>query len=252
MVATTVHLMRHGEVHNPDGVLYGRLPGYRLSERGRAMARLVAAHLSGRRYEGEWLSELGHEDAAADAVVASSALAQAAGTAPLAGTRRDVVAVIASPLERAQETAAPIAAAFGVEVGTDPRLIEADNHFQGRTFGVGDGSLRHPEHWPYLRNPFRPSWGEPYREQVDRMLAAVDSARELARGHEVVLVSHQLPVWVTRLALEKRRLWHDPRRRQCSLASLTSLSFEDDTLVALTYTEPAAALLPGAATVAGA
>ena len=31
------------------------------------------------------------------------------------------------------------------------------------------------------------------------MLAAVDSARELARGHEAVLVSHQLPVWVTRL-----------------------------------------------------
>ena len=39
MVATTIHLMRHGEVHNPEGVLYGRLPGYRLSERGAAMAR---------------------------------------------------------------------------------------------------------------------------------------------------------------------------------------------------------------------
>ena len=250
MVATTVHLMRHGEVHNPEGVLYGRLPGYRLSERGRAMARIVAAHLSGHEYEGTWLSELG-EDAAADAVVARSALAQAAST-PQPGPRRDVVAVIASPLERAQETAAPIAAAFDLQVRTDARLIEADNHFQGRTFGVGDGSLRHPEHWPFLRNPFRPSWGEPYREQVDRMLAAVDAARELARGHEAVLVSHQLPVWVTRLALEKRRLWHDPRRRQCSLASLTSLTYEDDTLVSLTYTEPAAALLPGAATVAGA
>ena len=46
MVATTVHLMRHGEVHNPEGVLYGRLPGYRLSERGQEMARVVAAHLS--------------------------------------------------------------------------------------------------------------------------------------------------------------------------------------------------------------
>jgi len=250
MVATTVHLMRHGEVHNPEGVLYGRLPGYRLSERGRAMARMVAAHLSGRQYEGAWLSELGHDDAAADAVVAAAP--QAAGASPVIGPRRDVVAVIASPLERAQETAAPIAAAFGLEVGTDPRLIEAENHFQGMTFGVGDGSLRHPQHWPHLRNPFRPSWGEPYRVQVERMLAAVADAREAARGHEVVLVSHQLPVWVTRLALENRRLWHDPRRRHCSLASLTSLRYEDDALVSITYTEPAAALLPGAATVAGA
>jgi broad specificity phosphatase PhoE len=218
MVPTTIHLMRHGEVHNPDGVLYGRLPGYRLSERGRAMADMVAAHLAGER------------------------------DAP----RRDVTVVIASPLQRAQETATPIAAAFGVELRTDPRLIEAGNHFEGMTFGVGDGSLRHPQHWPYLRNPFRPSWGEPYAEQVDRVLAAVDTARELARGHEAVLVSHQLPVWVTRLSLENRRLWHDPRRRQCSLASLTSLRFEDDRLVGVGYSEPAASLLPGAATVAGA
>jgi len=218
MVATTVHLLRHGEVHNPEGLLYGRLPGYRLSERGQQMAELVARTLAG------------EEDAPA----------------------RDVVVVTASPLQRAQETAAPIAAAFGLPVGTDDRLIEADNHFQGKRFGVGDGSLRHPEHWPHLRNPFRPSWGEPYAEQVDRMLAAVDAARVAARGHEAVLVSHQLPIWVTRLALENRRLWHDPRRRQCSLASLTSLRFEDDTLVGVGYVEPAAALLPGASPVAGA
>ncbi len=218
MVTTTVHLLRHGEVHNPTGLLYGRLPGYRLSERGQQMAELVARTLAGD--EG----------------------------AP----RRDVVVVTASPLQRAQETATPIAEAFGVALGTDERLIEAENHFQGLRFGVGDGSLRHPAHWPYLRNPFRPSWGEPYVEQVDRMLAAVDAARAAARGHEAVLVSHQLPIWVTRLALENRRLWHDPRKRQCSLASLTSLRFEDDTLVGVGYGEPAAALLPGASQVPGA
>ena len=218
MVATTVHLLRHGEVHNPEGLLYGRLPGYRLSERGQAMAELVARTLAGD--EG----------------------------AP----RRDVVLVTASPLQRAQETAAPIAAAFGLPVGTDDRLIEAENHFQGMTFGVGDGSLRHPRHWPHLRNPFRPSWGEPYTQQVERVLAAVATAREAARGHEAVLVAHQLPIWVTRLALEDRRLWHDPRKRQCSLASLTSLRFEDDTLVGVGYSEPAASLLPGASSVAGA
>ena len=218
MVATTVHLLRHGEVHNPDGLLYGRLPGYRLSERGQQMAELVARTLAG------------EQDA----------------------PRRDVVVVTASPLQRAQETAEPIAAAFGLAVGTDDRLVEAANHFQGMKFGVGDGSLRHPGHWPHLRNPFRPSWGEPYVEQVDRMLAAVDAARVAARGHEAVLVSHQLPIWVTRLALENRRLWHDPRRRQCSLASLTSLRFEDDALVGVGYGEPAAALLPGASPVPGA
>jgi broad specificity phosphatase PhoE len=235
MVATTIHLMRHGEVHNPEGVLYGRLPGYRLSERGAAMAETVAAHLAGTSTGGPG----GERRVTAELV----------GAAP---ARRDVVAVIASPLQRAQETATPIAAAFDLPITTDPRIIEAGNHFEGMTFGVGDGSLRHPEHWPYLRNPFRPSWGEPYTEQVDRMLAAVADALVLARGHEAVLVSHQLPVWVTRLALENRRLWHDPRRRQCSVASLTSLRYEDDTLVGIGYSEPAAALLPGTPSVAGA
>ncbi|GIG25521.1 histidine phosphatase family protein [Cellulomonas denverensis] len=218
MVTTTVHLMRHGEVHNPQGLLYGRLPGYHLSERGVAMAERVAAHLAGQ-----------------------------AG-----GPRRDVTVLYASPLQRAQETAAPIAAALGLDIRTDERLIEAGNHFEGLTFGVGDGSLRHPRHWPKLINPFRPSWGEPYTEQVARMVAVVEQARDEARGHEAVLVSHQLPVWITRLALEDRHLWHDPRRRQCSLASLTSITYDDDRLVGIGYSEPAADLLPGASAVAGA
>ncbi|MHB1491137.1 MAG: histidine phosphatase family protein, partial [Cellulomonas sp.] len=149
MAATTVHLIRHGEVHNPEGVLYGRLPGYRLSDRGLAMARKVADHLAGEGPE-----------------------------------RADITVVVASPLERAQQTATPIAEAFGLAIRSDERLIEADNYFQGLTFGVGDGSLRHPRHWRHLINPFRPSWGEPYREQADRVLAAVDAARALADGHE--------------------------------------------------------------------
>jgi broad specificity phosphatase PhoE len=219
MVETTVHLVRHGEVRNPTGVLYGRLPGFTLSDLGLEMAQRVAEHLVG---------------------------------TPPATSRADITVVIASPLQRAQETAAPIAAGFGLEIRSDERLLEAENYFQGMTFGVGDGSLRHPRHWPRLINPFRPSWGEPYKEQVDRMLAAVDTARELASGHEAVIVSHQLPIWLTRLALERRHLWHDPRKRQCSLGSLTSLDFEDDQLVRVRYSEPVADLLPGAATVAGA
>ena len=219
MVSTTVHLLRHGEVHNPTGVLYGRLDGYHLSERGIAMAERIAAHL--------------------------------AGTGPDGAPRRDVVHVVASPLHRAQETAAPIAAAFGLEFGVDPRLIEAANHFEGLEFGVGDGSLRRPAHWRFLWNPFRPSWGEAYREQVARMLAAITAARDAALGHEAVVVSHQLPIWVARQALEGKRLWHDPRRRQCSLASLTSVTWADDR-VRIAYTEPALDLLPDARSVPGA
>jgi broad specificity phosphatase PhoE len=215
-MTTTVHLVRHGEVFNPKGVLYGRLPDYHLSDRGRQMAEVVADHLAG----------------------------------------RDVAAVIASPLERAQETARPIAERHGLTPGTDEDLIEAANYFQGLAFGVGDGSLRHPRHWPRLVNPFRPSWGEPYTEIVARMMRAVTRGLAVGRAagpdSEVVLVSHQLPVWETRLHLEGRRLWHDPRKRECSLCSVTSLTYDGDRLLALSYAEPAAALLPGAGTVAGA
>ena len=214
MATTTVHLMRHGEVFNPEKILYGRIPGYHLSELGHQMAQRVADHFSAGDF--------------------------------------DITVVTASPLQRAQETATPIAAGLGLELGTDERLIEAGNYFEGKTFGVGDGSLRHPEHWPHLINPFRPSWGEAYKEQVARMHAAVETARQQAEGHEAVLVSHQLPIWIARQAFENKRLWHDPRKRQCSLASVTSLRFDGDRLVGLHYTEPAGDLLPGASGVSGA
>jgi broad specificity phosphatase PhoE len=152
---------------------------------------------------------------------------------------RDVTALFSSPMERARETAEPIAAQFGLEATIDKRLIEPWNHFEGLTFGVGDGSLRKPEHWPYLWNPFLPSWGEPYREVADRMLAAVTAARDAARGHEAVCVSHQLPIWVTRRRIEGRRLWHNPSRRQCALGSVTSITYSGDQVTGVSYAEPA-------------
>ncbi|WP_043270057.1 histidine phosphatase family protein [Streptomyces sp. CT34] len=201
---TVVHLMRHGEVHNPEGVLYGRRPGYHLSDLGRKMADRVAEHLAG----------------------------------------RDITHVVASPLERAQETAAPIAGVHGLTTATDERLIEAANVFEGKTFGVGDGALKKPGNWKYLTNPFRPSWGEPYIEQVVRMMAALGAARDAARGHEAVAVSHQLPIWIVRSFAERRRLWHDPRKRQCTLASLTSFTFHGDKIISVGYSEPARDLVP--------
>ncbi len=195
---TRVHVVRHGEVHNPGGILYGRLPGFRLSDTGRAQAAAVA-------------------DALAD---------------------RDIVAVIASPLQRAQETATPIAAKHALTVDTDPDLIESANYFEGRRVGPGDGAWRDPRFWWRLRDPFTPSWGEPYFDIAARMTSAVDKARVRGAGQEVVCVSHQLPVWTLRLHLTGRRLWHDPRRRECSLASVTTLVYEGDRLVDVEYRQP--------------
>lgn len=195
---TVVHLLRHGEVHNPDGILYGRLPGFGLSDRGEQQAKLVA----------EFLSE------------------------------RNIAYLVASPLQRAQQTAAPIGSMLRLEVATDDALIEAANRFEGMQVAVGDGALRSPRHWPKLWNPFRPSWGEPYLLVARRMLAAVYRARARALGAEAVCVSHQLPIWALRRFLEGKRLWHDPRQRQCSLASLTSLVFDGEELVSIAYAEP--------------
>ena len=205
MTTTIVHLVRHGEVHNPGKILYGRLPGYRLTERGQAMARLVADHLA----------------------------------------EADIALVRSSPLLRAQQTAAPIAAAHSLPVSQDQRLIEALNHFEGHRMGHGQARLTDPRNWRYFVNPFRPSWGEPYVEQVRRVTAAVHEARAEAEGHEAVLVLHQLPIWVTRRSAENRPLWHDPRRRECSLCSVTSLRFVGPHLAGISYAEPAATLLAG-------
>ena len=198
-VETIVHVLRHGEVHNPKGILYGRLPGFSLSVTGRAQAGAVARSLAD----------------------------------------HDVALVIASPLQRAQETGEPIARRHGLLVRTDENLIEAGNTFEGLRVSVGDGALRKPRHWWKLRDPFTPSWGEPYLQIAHRMLASVNKARVEAAGHEAVLVSHQLPVWTLRRFLQGQRLWHDPRHRQCSLASLTSLVYQGDTLVDIVYSEPA-------------
>ncbi len=201
---TTVHLLRHGEVHNPDGVLYGRRDGFHLSDRGQEMAHVVAEAIKD----------------------------------------RDIVHLRSSPLERAQETARPLAEARGLEIVTDERVIESTNVFEGSRFAGGENALRNPSTWRHLWNPWKPSWGEPYKQVVQRMMAGVDAAREAARGHEAVVVSHQLPIWITRLAAEKRSFLHDPRKRQCTLCSLTSLNFTGDRLTSISYSEPAGHLIP--------
>ena len=204
-MAATIHVLRHGEVENPEKILYGRQPGWRLSTRGQEMAKVVA----------NWSKDL------------------------------DLGAIHASPLQRAQETAAPVAAAHNLQITTDANLIEAANIFEGKKFELGSGVLRHPASWWHLRNPWKPSWGEPYNEQIERMLAAVFSARDAANGKDALVVSHQLPIWILRSAIEGRPMLHDPRKRICTLASVTSLHLDDEGAISgVSYQEPAKHLLP--------
>ena len=204
-MSTTVHVARHGEVENPEKILYGRQPGWRLSNRGLQMAETL----------GEWSKSI------------------------------NLGALHVSPLQRAQETAAPIARAHGIEITTDERLIEAANVFEGKSFELGSGVLKHPSSWRHLYNPWKPSWGEPYEEQINRMLAAIFAARKAANGKDAIVVSHQLPIWILRSAIEGRSLLHDPRKRICTLASVTSVHFDDEGVISgLSYSEPAGHLLP--------
>lgn len=191
----TVHLVRHAEVHNPHAVLYGRAAGFPLSEVGEQMAYDVAQRLAG----------------------------------------RDVVAVWSSPLERAVQTATPVAREHNLPVWQDERLIEAASLLEGTHASVDRSVLLQPRVWPRLWNPWRPSWGEPYREVSARMRAALWDAVTDAAGREVVLVSHQMPIWVLRRAMEGRRLAHDPRRRRCALGSITTLRFRAGEAATVTY-----------------
>ncbi|HUY51387.1 MAG TPA: histidine phosphatase family protein [Streptosporangiaceae bacterium] len=195
---TVLHLVRHGEVYNPGGILYGRLPGFHLSEEGRLMAKAAAGFLAG----------------------------------------RDVVLLRSSPLDRTMETAAPLVAQFDLELITEERLIEPTNVFEGTTVGVGSGALRNPANWRYLYDPFRPSWGEAYRGVAARMLAVMADVARAAQGHEAVCVSHQLPIWIARRAAEGKHLWHHPGHRQCALASVTSFSYSSGEITGVSYAEP--------------
>jgi broad specificity phosphatase PhoE len=204
-MAQVIHFVRHGEVHNPEKILYGLQPGWKLSERGNQMAEVIS----------QWSKSL------------------------------NLGAIHASPLQRAQETVAPIIKAHNLQLTTDENLIEASNIFEGKKFELGSGVLKHPKSWRYLYNPWRPSWGEPYDQIINRMLKALFAARDSAGGKDAICVSHQLPIWILRSAVEGRRLLHDPRKRECTLASVTSFELDSEGMVSgVSYSEPARHLLP--------
>ena len=206
MQPTIVHACRHGQVLNPDHVLYGRLSGYGLSDLGRAMAERLADHFA---------------DVPLDAL-------------------------FVSPLQRAQETLAPIAARHPhLPITVDERVTEAENVFQGRNFGRFNQKLLLPRNAWQLRNPFRPSWGEPFTEVAARMRAALrDMAASVPAGGQALVVSHQLPIYIARLDAEGRGYLHNPANRECKQASVTSFHYVDGRVVAVEYSEPAADLYP--------
>lgn len=197
--------MRHGEVDNPGGLLYGRLPGFGLTDLGKQMAQTVADYL-----------------------VAEEA---------------DITHVFASPLQRAQESARPTALAYDLPVEVIDDVIEAGSHFEGIPINRNRWALAHPRNWRYYTRLHEPSWGEPYLEIVSRMSAGIREALAAARGHEALVVSHQLPIVTVQRFLEGKPLSHNPLKRRCSLASLSSLRFQGDTLIGWSYAEPAASLL---------
>lgn len=197
MARTTVHLVRHGEVYNPKKILYGRMPGYHLSSRGNSMAVATSKFFRG----------------------------------------RDVTYLAASPLERAQETARPIAEVTGCEVQTREDILEAGNTFEGLRTKGWRSQLINPVRWRHMTNPLEPSWGEPYQEIFQRMWGAVEDARDVAEGHEAVLVSHQLPIVMVQRHVQGKPLAH--ASRNCDLASVTSLVFDGGDVVDWSYHTPA-------------
>jgi broad specificity phosphatase PhoE len=205
VAASLIHLVRHGEVYNPEGVLYGRLPGYHLSELGQRMAAAAAGEL------------VGHP----------------------------ITALYASPLQRAQESAAPWSAKFGLDIVTDERLIEPTNRFEGEKFEFGPAVLTKPRVWRWVINPLKPSWGEPYLSVIDRMMSAIGDAWDAAEGGEVVMVSHQMPIVMVQRFVAGERPFHDPRHRRCHLSSITTVRKDGDSFVQVGYQDPAAELLAG-------
>jgi broad specificity phosphatase PhoE len=213
MVPRQVHLVRHGEVFNPDRVLYGRLPNFGLSERGALMADAAAAYL--------------------------------------VALNRPIAALICSPLQRTQESAAPVAKLLGLTPLIDERIIEPTNVFEGKRMRGPDSALRDPANWKYLRNPWRPSWGEPYRSIASRMLAAMTDAVNSTESGDIVMVSHQLPIMTVHRALANQSFMNDPRRRRCALSSITTCEWRDESFVErgfveVAYADPAAPLSDGA------
>lgn len=203
-----LHLVRHGEVFNPERVLYGRIPGFKLSDKGHEMAMAAANELkaSGRKFE----------------------------------------ALYASPLERAQQSAQPISKLLRLEVQTNAGIIEPTNWFEGMVNNGPDAAFKQPKNWHKFWNPFLPSWGEPYRQVAKRVINAMDEVWYENLEGDIIMVSHQSPIWMAHRAIAQKPLFHNPAKRRCDLSSITSFTKRDGKWVEVNYRNPAGHLLDDA------
>lgn len=172
-------------------------------------------------------------------------MAQAAADL-LVADARPIGLLVSSPLERTQQSAAPIAAAFGLQPVLDARVIEPSNLFEGMRLRGKGGALRDPGQWLKLRNPARPSWGEPYVDIRERMFGAMIDHLKATDAGDLVIVSHQNPIWITHRAVAGLPLMHNAASRRCALSSITSFELTNTGWLEVDYREPAAALLVGA------
>jgi broad specificity phosphatase PhoE len=203
--ADFLHFVRHGEVHNPDRILYGRLDGFGLSERGLEMASRTAGALA----------------------------------------TRPIARIVSSPLQRAVESAGPIVEHTGVALDIDERLNEGLNQFQGSRLNLRR-IVTDPSIWKLLYNPWQPSWGEPYRDIAARMREVAEDAWNSVDEGEVVLVTHQVAIWILHRSIAGIPLPHMPHERRCSLSSVTTVKKVADKWKEESYREPAADLLDDA------
>ena len=218
MQATTIHFVRHGEVHNPDHILYERLPGFHLSDRGRRMAEATARYLA---------------------------------ASPQTNT---AAAIYSSPLDRTRETAQAILTALNetrmarneepLELVTDQRIIEAGNNFRGTRIGHGEGALWRNGNWKLVTNLWKPSWGESYRQIAARVSAFAQEKVGEHAGQQIIVVSHESPIWSYRHLLETGHPEHNMLLRHTALASVTSITYDSQTgnVMSITYVDPAASV----------
>lgn len=203
-----LHLVRHGEVDNPGRVLYGRIPGFKLSAKGHEMALAAAKEI--------------------------------------ASSGRQVAHLYASPLERAQQSAAPFVELLDLDIKTEIGIIEPTNWFEGMVNSGPDAAFKQPKYWYKFWNPFLPSWGEPYRRVANRVVGAMDRAWEAGGDGDIVMVSHQSPIWMAHLSIDKKPLFHNPSKRRCDLSSITSFTKRNGVWVEVDYRNPAIDLLDNA------
>ena len=184
MQPTQLHLVRHGEVDNPDHVVYAALPGFGLSNNGREQARRVAERLS----------------------------------------KRPIVAIVASPLDRAQETATIISNGINVAVTANSGLVEwgLGDHWAGIPWDELDA--RFPgELDAYLQHPQRLDFAPESLEDVARRVASVIDEVAARISGDAVLISHQDPIQAARLHLTGQPLaaLQANKPGHCSIVSLT-------------------------------